>query len=524
MSPSRASWVLPTAIVAAVTAIGAAVRLVLLHDSVFADELSTYWILSGRSLSGVVSTVHTDAEITPPLYFVLAWLTTKVASSVEMLRLPSFIAGVAVIPLVYLLGVRTVGRWAGAIAAALTALSPFMIFYSTEARGYELMIALVLCSTLALLGGVDSGRARWWVLYALSSCAAAYTHYTAVFALGAQFLWVFWAHPEARRAALLANVAAVAGFLPWLSGLIADLQSPTTKILAALEPFTFHTAATSLARWAFGFPFEIVRLSSLPGIPALALMAAGLATAILAMGVAIWGRAASWVRPNSRLALILALALAAPVSAALISAVGSDVLGTRNLAVSWPGLALVVATLLVSVPQPFRFLSVALVLAGFTIAAVKMTEARYQRPQVRNATNFIDREASPGDVVVDATRVTPGPLTAVDFSLDRPLQVVRVGIPQERDHPFGVGDPVLPPSDVARRAAAIANGRRIFLVTATDKGPNEPNPLGAAAVGGLPATYRLVQAQSYPGLLPMATLVYAKRHGSAKASEDGGPS
>ena len=30
----------------------------------------------GRSLGGVISTVHTDAEITPPLYFVLAWLAT----------------------------------------------------------------------------------------------------------------------------------------------------------------------------------------------------------------------------------------------------------------------------------------------------------------------------------------------------------------------------------------------------------------------------------------------------------------
>ncbi len=50
---------------------------------------------------------------------------------------------------------RTVGRRAALVAAALTALSPFLIFYSAEARGYELMIALVLVSTLALLRAVE---------------------------------------------------------------------------------------------------------------------------------------------------------------------------------------------------------------------------------------------------------------------------------------------------------------------------------------------------------------------------------
>ena len=173
--------------VAAITVVGAAVRLVILHDSLFADELSTYWIVSEHSLGGVISTVHTDAEITPPLYFVLAWLTTRLDLTAEMLRAPSFLAGVAAIPLVYLLGLRTVGRAAALVASAITALGPFMIYYSTEARGYELMIVLVILSTLALLAGVDDGRARWWVAYAAFSCAAVYTHYTAVFALAPSF-------------------------------------------------------------------------------------------------------------------------------------------------------------------------------------------------------------------------------------------------------------------------------------------------------------------------------------------------
>ena len=526
MSPHRSSWVLPAAVVAALTAIGAIVRLPMLHDSVFADELSTYWIVSDRSLGQVVSTIHTDAEITPPLYFVLAWLATRVEMSSEMLRLPSFVAGVAAIPLVYLLGVRTVGRWAGAVAAALIGLSPFMIFYSTEARGYEVMVALVLCSTLALLAAVDDGRARWWVLYAISSCAAAYTHYTAVFALAAQVAWLVWTHPEARRAAMVANVGAVIGFAPWITGLIADLHSPTTKILAILAPFTPHTVTTSLAHSTVGYPFEKVRLSSLPGVPGLALIATGVAVALVGWAVSSWGRRGERRRLDRRLVLIVALALSAPVGEALVSAIGSDIFGTRNLAVSLPALALVAATLLVATPLPFRVVPVTLVLAGFGIVAVKMTQPGYQRPQTRAAAEFINREASPGDAVIDAIGLSPGPLIALDLSLNRPLRAFRLGQPQERNHPFGLGDPILSPAQVVGRAAADADGRRIFLVTLvtpTAGGPDQPTTLGTAGVQSLPARYRLVQAQSYAGFVRLATLVFAEKRRSAGAAGDGDP-
>jgi hypothetical protein len=199
--------------------------------------------------------------------------------------------------------------------------------------------------------------------------------------------------------------------------------------------------------------------------------------------------------------LIVGLALSAPVGEALVSAVGSDVFGTRNLAVSLPAFALVAATLLVATPLPFRVVPVALVLAGFGIAAVKMAQPSYQRPPAREAAEFINREAAPGDTVIDAIGLSPGPLIALDLSLDRPLKAFRLGQPQERDHPFRLGDPILSPALVVGRATAAADGRRIFLVTPTAGRPHQPTTLGAAAVRSLPARYRLVEAQSYPGFV-----------------------
>jgi 4-amino-4-deoxy-L-arabinose transferase-like glycosyltransferase len=514
-----ASWSPAVAIVAAITVVGAGLRLVVLHDSLFADELSTYWIISGHGLGGVISTVHTDAEITPPLYFVLAWLTTRIDLTPELLRAPSFLAGVAAIPLVYGVGVRTVGRTAALVASAITALSPFMIYYSAEARGYALMISLTLLATLAMLVAVDDRRARWWVLYAASSCLAVYSHYTAVFVLGAQLVWVLWAHPESRRPALIANAGATVGFLPWLSGLIADLNSPTTGILGALDPFNLHTIKISLEHWSVGYPYKFVGLRSVPGTIGLILTGAGVTLAIVAIAARGRRRLPFWLaRMDRRLVLIVALALAAPVGEAAVSLVGNDIFGARNLAVSWPAFALILATLISAGGYPFRIASMVLLVAGFGIGAARMLEPEHQRPDYKAAARFIDSQSSPRDVVVDASVVSPGPLTGLDVALDQSRPVVRAGAPQERDHPFGLFDQILPLGKIDSTVEAV-NSRRVFLVSLRTEVPIIPGRPAYGHVADLLAAklarrYRPVATQTYPGILPIAVQMYEKKRSS----------
>ena len=138
-------------------AVGAAIRIIYASQDLFADELSTYWIISTNGFGGVIDTVHTTAEITPPFSFVLSWLATRIDLTPEMLRLPALVGGIGTIPLVYVVGTRIVGRGAALLAAALTTLSPFMIYYSAEARGYGLMVFLLLGSTLAMLLAIERG-------------------------------------------------------------------------------------------------------------------------------------------------------------------------------------------------------------------------------------------------------------------------------------------------------------------------------------------------------------------------------
>lgn len=511
-APARAGgrlagpWWLAGAAVVALTALGAAIRLVVAHDSLFADELSTYWIVRTHGLGGVISTVHSNDEITPPLYFVLAWLTTKAGNSPELLRAPSLVAGIATIPLVYRLGLRTVGCRPALVAAALTALAPFMVYYSAEARAYGLMMALTVGSTLAMLVAVDTRRARWWVVYAACSAAAVYSHYTSAFVLAAQLVWLLWAHPQARRPAILANVGAAIAFAPWTTGLINDFTSPTSRILTALSPFTPHDVQVVLEHWTVGYPYSTLPLRHLPG--RLALVLFGLALVVAAAGIVLRvlrDRARAWIASvDRRLLLVVVLFLSVPVGEGLASAVSTHLFGVRNLAPAWPAFALVLATALVAAGPWLRLAAVGLAVASFAIGAAKMLESRYQRPDFRDAAGFIDRHAAPRDVVIDATaNLSPGPYSPLDLTLERPRRVLRADAPQERDHPFNVFDPNVPLQTAVFRAVAAASGGRVFFLKyAGDARVPAPR---------FPARYRIVADRTFPGFVSLALRVYAAR-------------
>jgi hypothetical protein len=493
-------------IVACLTAIGVALRLVVARQSLFGDEISTHWIVSTNDLWGVVSTVHTDAEITPPLFFVASWLTTRVDLSAELLRAPSLLAGAAAIPLVYVLGLRTVGRRAAVVATAFTALSPFMIFYSAEARGYELMIVLVLGSTLALLAAVDGGRRGWWVAYAACACAAVYTHYTSVFALAGQLLWVLWAHPGARRPALAASAGAAVAFLPWLSGLRGDLDSTTTDILSALQPFDLRWVRTSLTHWAIGYPYsgEGTGLRDLPGVPALILFGLALVVALAgAIAARVRERAAA-LRLDRRVALVVVLALSVPVGEAVASALGSNLFGTRNLAASWPAFALCLAAFLLAAGPRLGPAAAALALGAFAIGAVKMLDDDFQRHDYEGVTASIERTAGPRDVVVDGASLSPAGLpTALELAFDRPQRIFPLNRDEVTYDPFRIVALAPPVREVVERAAAAAAGGRLFFVFLVG------SSLSREAIAALPAAFRRVDTQTFPGIDPLELAVFA---------------
>ena len=479
---------------------GGLIRVLVARQDLFADELATYWVVSTHTLTGVVHTVSTTAEISPPLSFVLSWFTTQLGDRPEFLRLPALIAGTATIPLVYAVGIRTVGRRGALLGAALTTLGPFMIYYSAEARGYGVAMALVLLSTLSLLLAIDRDQRRWWVLYAACVCLAAYTHYTVVFALAVQVIWAFWAYPRCRKPLLMASAVAVLLYLPWLPSLKGDLDSPTTKILDALSPFTFESSRQYLEHWTLGYPYSGPGrdLTVLPGVAALVMLAVSLVLGFFGLVTSRARLGARLAAGRGRAVLVGMLALATPVLAALVSTVGSHVFSTRNLAASWPYLALTVGAVVTAGRPAVRIVASVLAVVAFALGAAGMFRTEFRRPQYSALTRWIDERHR--GAVVDGAPFSPGPLTNFDVGGSRPASpVFRLGIPAQKVVPFALGQRNTDPTDIARRAVATAGNGPVILVSRVEASPFGELPV-AQFLHALPAGYRRTERKVIRGL------------------------
>lgn len=512
--------------VGALSLLGLLFRLSHIDNTFVGDELSTLYIVRDFGFFDAMRTVSTDAEISPPLYFGLAWLFTKLSSAPEMVRVPALIAGMVSIPLVYMVGRRAIGRGAGVIAAAVMALNPFMIFYATDGRGYTVAIALLLTSTLAMLLAVQTGRHRWWVLYGAATCLCMYAHYTTAFVLGAQLLWLIWARPEARKAALVANAGAAAAFLPWVPSLLEDLRSPTIEILDQLQGDGFDVKREAVESWAFGYPFNLT--SHVPGMVPLTIgvVALGLAAAVAAVRYALRRRApdraetgvAAEIAPSAEprgTSLMLLLFLATPVAeAALLFLGGSDLFGARNLNTASGGFALSVGAVLTAAGPLFGTVCGAAVLAVFAVGATKSLETRTSTIDFRSAASFIEAETGPGDVVLDMLSpvLAPVPLTPIDVYLPQDREEYRVYLPAGPPPFLNFAPEALPLVEEAFRAA---QGKRIFLVAAEGSittgadgrlslrvPPSNPVEQSLEQFR-LPVGARVLNERSYPGLGPV---------------------
>lgn len=156
------------------------------------------------------------ADVHPPLPYLLAWGTGRIIGTSEIaLRLPSLLAGLAVVWAVYDLSrISQIGKRPALLAAVMVALLPAHVYYSNEARAYMLLTLAVLLAMIALL----DNKPR---LFALSAAALPYLHNIGFVYLAVLILAAYILRPR-RRWRFYATWAGLIG-LAWLPG--AYLQS-----------------------------------------------------------------------------------------------------------------------------------------------------------------------------------------------------------------------------------------------------------------------------------------------------------
>ena len=133
--------------VAIATLLAIAIRRPLLFRPMRTDEAATVLYYAARPLSIGLSIYGSPNNHI--LHTALVHITWSLFGPAEWaLRLPAFLAGVALVPLAYVTA-RALGAGSGVLPAAIVATLPILVDYSTDARGYTIVCAFTLLATLA---------------------------------------------------------------------------------------------------------------------------------------------------------------------------------------------------------------------------------------------------------------------------------------------------------------------------------------------------------------------------------------
>lgn len=204
-------------LLAALTVAALAVRLARIgFQSLWRDEADAIRFAT-QPLGDLLRMFVTPGE-NGPLYFLALrpWLALFGKSEVA-LRSFSAVAGAALVPLMFWLGARLFGRRAGWIAAILTAICPYAVWYSQEGKMYA-WVALLAAGGFALLWWGLEGGTRWaWAGYVLITAISPFIHYLTALLIPT-FALVFlagWRRWKSRWKAYGASLALI--LLPYLT-------------------------------------------------------------------------------------------------------------------------------------------------------------------------------------------------------------------------------------------------------------------------------------------------------------------
>jgi mannosyltransferase len=168
--------------------IAALIRFYLLGKATFWLDETVSWEWARSNLA---NTWKTNLKSDPNMifYYLLLRPWLYLGENEWIIRSLSVIFGIAIVPIVYLLGKRLFGQRVGLISACLITIHAFLVRFSQEARSYSLLVFLLVLSTYYFVRAVESPKERkFWILYIAISTLAVYAHLLAIFVIAAQVL------------------------------------------------------------------------------------------------------------------------------------------------------------------------------------------------------------------------------------------------------------------------------------------------------------------------------------------------
>jgi hypothetical protein len=384
-------------------AVGALALRLVATRGIWLDEATS--ITQARMPLGDMLTNLRTTDVHPPLHHILLWGTVRLLGDGEVaVRVPSMLAGTAMVPVLYGAARDLYDKRAAWAAATLAVVAPFAVWYADEARMYALFMVFALLSVWMQVRVIRGAGTGSWLGFVVSAAALVYTQYFGLLLVATQMLGF--------------AVAVVRGVLPLRRVLAWTLL--LALLLAPLGPFAHDQfAANEAAGKGFQQPTQTGSGAIDPGArPGAYAALTNFAWAVLGYhsDATMTALAALWP-----LGLLLALALLGRgrswptllvVVCAALPAIGLFVLGqikpfvfeVRYFIGAVPLALLLIARAVTSWPR--RPVMVALttgVAAGALALGLADQQLNGSNPRVydfKTAVQRIEDRAQPGDVIV----------------------------------------------------------------------------------------------------------------------------
>ena len=157
----------------------------------------SYWIdelySAARAIpeKDLLDVYYWGPEPHPPAHYILLWISYNLFGYHEIVgKLISAIAGTLCIPAIYFLGKTMFSKGVGFNAAILLTITPALIYYSQEARAYELLVLFSILSSYFFLLIQDKRTYFYTFLYLISSIFLINLHFYGIWIFAAQVVLI----------------------------------------------------------------------------------------------------------------------------------------------------------------------------------------------------------------------------------------------------------------------------------------------------------------------------------------------
>lgn len=197
----------------AVIVFGFLLRVISLNQSFWLDEATSGLVVRNFNL-GEIITKFSPGDFHPPFYYLVLKIWSYIFGTNEIaLRFPSIVFGLLTVYLVYLIGKKLFSSKVGLMAGVLLATSGLHIYYSQEARMYNLTAFLVSFLIYLFLK-------KKWLIFSIILMLVGLTDYPALLVIP-----VFWILAKKDwKKLLFSHIPLVVSFVLWLPIFIKQLS------------------------------------------------------------------------------------------------------------------------------------------------------------------------------------------------------------------------------------------------------------------------------------------------------------